>query len=283
MHISMAFLNKGDKVLVPNPGYPTYSSVSKLMGAEIISYDLAEENQWYPDFEELEKEDLSQVKIMWVNYPHMPTGAPATMKLFEQLVDFGRRHKILICNDNPYSLILNPKPMSLLSCPGAKDVVLELNSLSKSHNMAGWRVGMLAGRADYIQTVLRVKSNMDSGMFLPIQQAAIEALSNGYKWHEERNEAYRGRREQVWKILKLLGCTFQTSQTGMFIWAKIPNNSPSGEHFSEQILNECGVFITPGFIFGTAGEQYIRISLCTPASRLEEATTRISKFQLASV
>lgn len=276
MHISMAFLNPGDKVLIPNPGYPTYTSVTKLAGAEPVYYKLTEKNGWYPDFDALEQQNLDSVKIMWVNYPHMPTGAPASKKVFERIIAFGRKHRILICHDNPYSLVLNPVPMSLLAFPKADEVVLELNSLSKSHNMAGWRIGMLAGSKAYISEVLKVKSNMDSGMFLPLQEAAAVALKTPYSWHESRNNTYRERRVIARKILKRLQCSYDENQTGMFIWARIPETAENGETFSESILNERKVFITPGFIFGSAGERYIRISLCSTAEQLQEALQRIS-------
>lgn len=283
MHISMAFLNPGDHALIPDPGYPTYVSNTRIAGAEPLFYQLSETNDWQPDFEALEKLDLSKVKLMWVNYPHMPTGATGSRELFEKLIAFGRKNRILICHDNPYSLVLNDHPMSMLEPEGAKDVVVELNSLSKSHNMAGWRVGMVAGNQEYIDTILRVKSNMDSGMFLPIQEAAATALDNSYEWHRERNTEYLVRRKIVEKMLGALDCTFSQEQVGMFIWAKIPDSSPSGEFYSEYILNNCGVFITPGFIFGSQGERYIRASLCMPKARLQEALTRILEFQLEKV
>ncbi|MEO0900058.1 MAG: aminotransferase class I/II-fold pyridoxal phosphate-dependent enzyme [Bacteroidota bacterium] len=280
MHISMAFLNQGDQVLVPNPGYPTYTSVSDLLGAEIISYNLNEEGGWQPNFDQLEAMDLRRVKIMWVNYPHMPTGAPAKKETFEKLVAFGKKHQILICHDNPYSLVLNPYPMSLLGVEGAKDVVLELNSLSKSHNMAGWRMGMLAAAPAYVETVLRVKSNMDSGMFLPMQQAAVEALSNSYNWHSDRNTVYAERRELVYKILDQLDCAYNKEHVGMFVWARIPESIQSGKEYSDLLLNQARVFITPGFIFGSEGDKYIRISLCSPLKNLEEALARIQKMSV---
>ncbi|MDX1906118.1 MAG: aminotransferase class I/II-fold pyridoxal phosphate-dependent enzyme [Bacteroidia bacterium] len=280
-HISMAFLNPGDRVLIPDPGYPTYTSVTHLAGGVPVYYPLTQANGWYPDFEALAATDLTGVKIMWVNYPHMPTGAPATYALFEQLIAFGRTHGILICHDNPYSLILNPEPMSILSVPGARDVALELNSLSKSHNMAGWRIGLAAGRADYLNEVLRVKSNMDSGMFLPMQQAAVKALANPGAWHQERNEEYRQRRLIVMEMMRSLGCAFDEKQTGMFLWGQIPSYADSGEAFSEELLNQIQVFITPGFIFGPAGQRYIRISLCASRKRLQEALGRILEYQLA--
>lgn len=283
MHISMAFLNPGDAVLVPNPGYPTYSSVSRLLGADIIHYDLSEENNWEPDFEALKMQDLSRVKLMWVNYPHMPTGTPPTDELFQKILTFGREHEILICHDNPYSLVLNPQPKSILAYPQAKEVALELNSLSKSHNMAGWRVGMLAGAEDYISTVLKVKSNMDSGMFFPSQLAAAKALQNGYQWHHARNQEYVARRKMIWEMLDMLSCEYARDQAGMFVWAKIPSHAESGEAFSEYILNQAKVFLTPGFIFGSAGNRYIRASLCCPQSQIQVALERIRTSQLAQV
>ncbi|NQY09605.1 MAG: aminotransferase class I/II-fold pyridoxal phosphate-dependent enzyme [Flavobacteriales bacterium] len=278
MHISMAFLNEGDQVLVPNPGYPTYSSVSKLVGAEIVEYELNEANNWAPDFEALENSDLSKVKIMWVNYPNMPTGAAATDEVFSRLIEFGKKHQILICNDNPYSLVLNTDaPKSILSVDGAKDVAIELNSLSKSHNMAGWRIGFVSGAAEYINTIIKVKSNMDSGMFLPLQKAAVEALKNSDEWHQQRNEIYKERRELAWNILESIGCTFDKTQVGMFVWAKVGEDVASVEEFVDEFLQEANVFITPGFIFGSKGEGYVRISLCSDTKVLEEALGRISK------
>ncbi|MEL6650917.1 MAG: aminotransferase class I/II-fold pyridoxal phosphate-dependent enzyme [Bacteroidota bacterium] len=281
MHISMAFLNEGDEVLVPNPGYPTYSSVAKLVGAKIRHYDLTEAKSWQPDFDALEQTDLSKVKIMWVSYPHMPTGAAASRELFARLVAFGKKHQILICHDNPYSLVLNPEPLSIFEVDGAKEVAVELNSLSKSHNMAGWRIGAVSGAADYISTVLKVKSNMDSGMFRPLQEAAVTALGNSFEWHGERNEVYRFRRSIAESILRALGCEFQEEQVGMFVWARIPEHAASSEAFSDQVLNEAKVFLTPGFIFGSNGEGYVRISLCTVTPRLQEALTRILEMVLA--
>jgi aspartate/methionine/tyrosine aminotransferase len=275
MHISMAFLNPGDKVLIPNPGYPTYRSVSQLVGAEIVEYNLRAENYWYPDFEELEKTDLSQVKIMWVNYPHMPTGQPASMKLFEQLVAFGKKHQILICNDNPYSFILNDNPLSILSVPGAKDIAMELNSLSKSHNMAGFRVGMVAGNAEFINHVLKIKSNMDSGMYKPLQLAAAKALENPKSWYNSINAVYTQRRELVYQIFDLLDAQYDKAQTGMFLWAKIPDSYSDAYEFSDLFLNEAKVFLTPGTIFGSNGKQFARISLCSSEKQLSEALVRL--------
>ncbi|TLX78429.1 aminotransferase class I/II-fold pyridoxal phosphate-dependent enzyme [Labilibacter sediminis] len=275
MHISMAFLNKGDQVLVPNPGYPTYSSVSNLVEAEMINYELKEELNWQPDFDELEKLDLSKVKLMWVNYPNMPTGANATIELFEKLVAFGKKHEILVCNDNPYSFILNDNPLSILSIKGAKDIAIELNSLSKSHNMAGWRIGMIAANPTFIQYILRVKSNMDSGMFKPLQLAAVKALGLDKDWYQEVNEEYIQRRELVWEIMDILGCQYDKKQSGMFIWAKIPNEIESSIQLSDKILNKTHVFITPGSIFGKQGDRYIRISLCSKQEILKESINRI--------
>lgn len=278
MHISMAFVNKGDTVLIPNPGYPTYASVSQLVQANIEYYDLQENNNWHPNFEQLEKKDLSNVKIMWVNYPNMPTGARASMELFQKLVDFGKKHNILICNDNPYSFIQNDEQLSILAVEGAKDIAIELNSLSKSHNMAGWRIGMIAGNAEYLDHVLRVKSNMDSGMFLPMQKAAAVALKNDNDWFEKVNEVYSIRKAKAFEILDTIGCTYDTNQVGMFVWAKVPAKYTSVEELSNKILYQANVFITPGFIFGSNGEGYLRISLCTSNQLLEEANKRIQEI-----
>ena len=275
MHISMAFLNPGDKVLVPNPGYLTYASVAKLLSAKIEYYDLQESNDWQPDFDALEKMDHSNTKVMWVNYPHMPTGKKADLKLLESMVKFAKKNKILIINDNPYSLILNDHPLSILQIDGAKEVALELNSLSKSHNMAGWRVGMLCGEAEYVQNVLKVKSNMDSGMFRGIQEAAIAALNNTKEWQESQNNIYKKRRKICEEIMQELGCNFDPSQSGMFLWAKIPSWAESGEKFSDYILDNSGVFITPGFIFGSNGDRFIRISLCSSEAILKEALQKV--------
>ena len=281
--ISLAFLNKGDKVLVPDPGYPTYSSASRLVEAEILTYDLKAENGWKPDFEALEKMDLSGVKVMWTNYPNMPTGASATADLYAKLVAFGRRHGILICNDNPYSFILNDNPMSILSQPGAKDCCLELNSLSKAHNMAGWRIGMVAADADVISEILKVKSQMDSGMFKPLQLAAVEALSQGPEWFAQLNEEYARRRVLAGEIFDLLGVSYDKESSGMFLWGKVPagmcgavEGVTSGQALSDKLLYEAGVFITPGFIFGSKGEDYVRISLCAKPEVLKKAAEKIS-------
>ncbi|MDV7187776.1 aminotransferase class I/II-fold pyridoxal phosphate-dependent enzyme [Lutibacter sp. TH_r2] len=274
MHISMAFLNKGDKVLVPNPGYPTYASVSNLVQAEIVNYNLNEANNWMPNYEELEKEDLANVKIMWVNYPHMPTGTVASKKDFEQLVAFAKKHNILIVNDNPYSFILNNNPISILEIEGAKDVAIELNSLSKTFNMAGWRVGMLVGNAEILKIVLQVKSNMDSGMFLGIQKGAIAALNCDDNWFIDLNKTYTKRRELVWQIFDALGCTYDTTTKGMFVWAKLPEGRKAIE-FTDEILYNSNVFITPGVIFGSNGEGYIRSSLCVSEEVLKKVLDRI--------
>lgn len=273
--ISLAFLNAGDKVLVPDPGYPTYSSASKLVEAEIVTYDLKEDNGWQPDFEALEKMDLSGVKIMWTNYPNMPTGAPATEELYAKLVDFGKRHSILICNDNPYSFILNDNPLSILSHPGAKECCLELNSLSKAHNMAGWRVGMVAADAEVIAQILKVKSQMDSGMYKPLQLAAVEALCQGPEWFTQLNAEYKRRRVLAGEIFDMLGAEYDHNSAGMFLWGKVKQ---SGEAVSDKVLYEAGVFITPGFIFGKNGESYIRISLCAKPEVLQEAARRIKSI-----
>ena len=276
MHICMTYLNEGDGALVPNPGYPTYRSAVKLAGGTCVDYSLTAENGWYPDFDELERlVSGGRIKLMWVNYPHMPTGKLPDRGLFERLVAFGKKHGILICHDNPYSFILNDSPMSLLSVPGAKEVVIELNSLSKSQNMAGWRVGTLSGAKERIDEVLRFKSNMDSGMFLPLQLAAAKALSLGKDWYDSVNAVYRERRGKVFELLELLHCVFSKDQVGMFVWAKIPATYPDGFALSDRVLQECGVFITPGGIFGPAGQGYVRVSLCTPVARFQESIDRI--------
>ncbi len=275
MHICMTYLNEGDEVLVPNPGYPTYRSAVKLAGGVCVDYDLKEENNYAPDFTALEAADLSKVKLMFVNYPQMPTGQVPELSLFEQLVAFGKKTGILIIHDNPYSFILNENPMSLLSIDGAKDCVLELNSLSKSSNMAGWRVGMLSGAKERIDEVLRFKSNMDSGMFLPLQLAAATALNLGKDWYDGVNKIYRERREKVFELLDLLNCVYSKDQVGMFVWAKIPTKYKTGYELSDEVLYNSNVFITPGGIFGNAGDGYIRVSLCAPVTRFEEAIERI--------
>jgi aspartate/methionine/tyrosine aminotransferase len=275
MHICMTFLNEGDIVLIPNPGYPTYRSAATIAGANLVEYDLIEKNNWFPDFEELEKNDLKNVRLMFVNYPHMPTGKLPTKKLFVQLVAFAKKHNILIIHDNPYSFILNDHPMSLLSVDGAKDVVIELNSLSKSHNMAGWRIGMLVGAKEKIDGVLRFKSNMDSGMFLPVQLAAAKALELGQEWHDQVNNVYRARRKRVFKLLELLNCFFNKNQAGLFVWASVPPGYKDGYQLSDKVLSASNVFVTPGGIFGSAGNKYIRVSLCTTEEKIEEAIQRI--------
>jgi len=280
MHISMAFVNTGDEVLVPNPGYPTYSSVTNLVGGKIRYYDLEEKNGWYPDLETLERSDLGKVKLMWTNYPHMPTGTKASAELFRQLVAFSGDHGILLCNDNPYSFILNQEYLSLLAAGGAMETALELNSLSKSHNMAGWRIGMVAGHRDYIKNILKVKSNMDSGMFLPLQLAAVEALNNPPSWYDTVNKVYKERRKTAESIMGLLRCRFNKEQTGLFVWGRIPDEIENCEAFVEEILNKAHVFITPGFIFGSQGDRYIRISLCADNDRLNQAKRRIETLSL---
>ena len=274
MHISLAYLNEGDEVLIPNPGYPTYQSVTKLVGAKGVLYELDEANNWLPDFEVLEKSDLSKVKLMWVNYPHMPTGAKPSESLFKDLVAFGKKHSILIVNDNPYSFILNNSPQSILSVDGAKEVCLELNSLSKTFNMAGWRVGMVVGDSKHINNILKVKSNMDSGMFYGIQKGAIEALKCSKMWFATLNNVYQERRNLVWQLAEALNCTYDENATGLFVWAKLPAFMKS-EEFIDLILKENHIFITPGTIFGSKGEGYIRFSLCASTEVLEEAIARV--------
>jgi aspartate/methionine/tyrosine aminotransferase len=276
MHISMAFVNPEDEVLIPNPGYPTYSSVTNLVGGKIKYYDLDEKGGWFPDLDKLEKSGLRKVKLMWINYPHMPTGTKSSVSLFRQLVSFSLEHSILLCNDNPYSFILNKDYLSLLSVDGAMETALELNSLSKSHNMAGWRIGMVAGNSDYIKNILKVKSNMDSGMFLPLQMAAAEALNNPESWYDKVNITYKERRKTVESIMELLNCKFSKEQSGLFVWGRIPDEIESCEIFVEEILNKAHVFLTPGFIFGSQGDRYIRISLCADNERLKEARERIA-------
>jgi LL-diaminopimelate aminotransferase len=277
MHITMAFVNPGDEVLIPDPGYPTYSSVTNLAGGIVRKYDLREENGWLPDLEALESSDLSRVKMMWINYPHMPTGTKGTVQLFEKLVAFSRKHSILLCNDNPYSFILNKDYHSVLEVDGSRDTTLELNSLSKSQNMAGWRIGMVAGHSDYIKEILKVKSNMDSGMFLPMQMAAAEALNNPESWYDTVNAVYTKRRKTVEEIMDILDCRYDKSQVGLFLWGRIPDKIKSCEEYIEDILDRTHVFITPGFIFGDNGARYIRISLCATEQRLLEAKERIMK------
>ncbi|MDR6966342.1 aspartate/methionine/tyrosine aminotransferase [Flavobacterium arsenatis] len=274
MHISMAFLNEDDEVLIPNPGYPTYESVTNLVQAKAIFYDLKAENNWEPDFEALEQQDLSKVKLMWVNYPNMPTGANGTKKLLEKLVAFAEKHQILLINDNPYSFVLNDKPMSILEIDGAKEVALELNSLSKTFNMAGWRVGMVLGKAEFIDAILKVKSNMDSGMFYGIQKGAVEALKLEKEWFDAQNEIYNRRRNLIFELADKLGCEYDKNSVGMFVWAKLPANVTSAEDFIDGILLEKHIFITPGTIFGSNGEGYIRFSLCVKEEKIREAIER---------
>lgn len=274
MHISMAFLNPGDEVLIPNPGYPTYTSVTKLVGAEPRYYDLTADKSWFPDLEELEKEDFSKVKLMWVGYPHMPTGARATKMQFEKLIAFARRNNILLVNDNPYSFILNTNPTSILSIDGAKDVALELNSLSKTFNMAGWRVGMVLGNEQNLKSVLKVKSNMDSGMFYGIQKGAIAALACTQEWFDHLNNIYAVRKDLMLQLVDKLGCSYDSTSVGMFVWAKLPYGVPSAEKFIDDILYDKDIFITPGTIFGSNGEGYIRFSLCVTAEKIQEAIDR---------
>ncbi len=276
LHVTLAMVNPGDEVLIPNPGYPTYTSLNRLLGSKIVNYNLYEDKGWQPDFDELEAMDLSRVKIMWTNYPNMPTGANATMALYEKLVDFARRHGIVIVNDNPYSFILNDKPLSILNVPGAKNCCIEFNSMSKSHNMPGWRVGMLASNTQFVQWVVKVKSNIDSGTFRPMQLAAAQAYHNSDEWHEEMNrKVYRERRQWAEQIMHALKCTFQPDQVGMFLWGRIPDTYADVEELTERVLHEARVFITPGFIFGSNGARYIRISLCAKDEKLKEALARI--------
>ncbi|HLL41790.1 MAG TPA: aminotransferase class I/II-fold pyridoxal phosphate-dependent enzyme [Segetibacter sp.] len=275
MHICMTYLNKGDEVLIPNPGYPTYSSAVTLAGGKCVEYELKEENNWEPNFDFLETTDLSRIKIMWVNYPQMPTGKQASVELFEKIIAFGKKYNILICHDNPYSFILNDKPISVLSVEGAKEVAIELNSLSKASNMAGWRVGMMVGAKERIDEVLRFKSNMDSGMFLPIQLAAAKALSLDREWYQQLNTVYAERRELVFQLLDVLNCSYDKSQAGMFVWAKITPGYKDGYKLSDEILYNKNVFLTPGGIFGSNGNEYIRTSLCAKKEVFEEALERI--------
>lgn len=274
MHISMAFLNPGDEVLIPDPGYPTYMAVTRLVGATPVTYDLKEDQNWFPDLEQLGREDLSKVRLMWVSYPHMPTGAVASEKQWKALVDFAREKQILMVNDNPYSFVLGTNPKSILQIEGATEVALELNSLSKTFNMAGWRVGMVLGKADHINAILKVKSNMDSGMFYGIQKGAIAALKSGRSWFEKLDEIYEARRQHMFELATLLNCTFDPGAVGMFVWAKLPPGAPPAEEFIDQILYEKDIFIAPGTIFGSNGEGYIRFSLCVKTEKIEEAITR---------
>lgn len=282
LHTTLAFCNPGDEVLVPNPGYPTYTSLSKILGAKIVNYNLREDNGWQPDFEELEKMNLDRVKLMWTNYPNMPTGGNARMETYEKLVDFARRHGIVVVNDNPYSFILNEgKKMSILQVPGAKECCIEFNSMSKSHNMPGWRVGMCASNPEFISWILKIKSNIDSGTFRGIQLAAAEALNtNDDAWHKEYNvENYRRRRKIAEEIMTVLGCTFDPSQVGMFLWGKIPEKYANVEDLTERILHEARVFVTPGFIFGSNGQRYLRISLCAKDEKMAEALQKIKALK----
>lgn len=277
LHITLAFVNPGDEVLVPNPGYPTYTSLSKILGAKVVNYNLDENNGWQPDFEELEHRDLSRVKLMWTNYPNMPTGGDARMETYRKLVDFARRHDIVVVNDNPYSFILNEHPLSLLQVEGAKDCCIELNSMSKGYNMPGWRVGMCVSNPQFISWILKIKSNIDSGTFRGLQLAAAEALTtNTEEWHREYNiNVYRRRREIAERIMQALGCTYDDSQVGMFLWGKIADKYANAEQLTERVLHEARVFITPGFIFGSNGERYVRISLCAQDDKMQEALRRI--------
>ena len=281
LHVTLAFVNPGEEVLVPNPGYPTYTSLSKILGAKVVNYDLLEDNGWQPDFEGLEKMDLSKVKLMWTNYPNMPTGGNARMETYEKLVDFARRHNIVVVNDNPYSFILNEKPMSLLQVEGAKDCCIEFNSMSKSHNMPGWRVGMCATNPTFISWILKIKSNIDSGTFRGIQLAAAAAYDNDAEWHHEANvETYGRRRKYAEQIMDFLGCKYDPQQVGMFLWGRIPDSYATCEELTERVLHEARVFITPGFIFGSRGERYIRISLCAKEAVFEKALSRIKEMKL---
>ena len=281
LHVTLAFVNPGEEVLVPNPGYPTYTSLSKILGAKVVNYDLMEDNGWQPDFEQLEKMDLSRVKLMWTNYPNMPTGGNARMETYERLVDFARKHNIVVVNDNPYSFILNDKPMSLLQVEGAKDCCIEFNSMSKSHNMPGWRVGMCATNPTFISWILKIKSNIDSGTFRGIQLAAAAALSNDEEWHHEANiETYSRRRKYAEQIMDALGCKYDPNQVGMFLWGRIPDSYSNCEELTERVLHEARVFITPGFIFGSQGERYVRISLCVKEEKIQAALERIRKLKI---
>ena len=274
MHISLAFLNPGDAVLVPNPGYPTYSSVTKLIGAEVMEYDLVEKNSWLPDLKAIEEKDLSKVKLMWISYPNMPTGAKISFQKMEELLMFAKKHDILLVNDNPYSFVLNNHPTSILQIEGAKGHALELNSLSKTFNLAGWRVGMVMGSAEHVLAVLKVKSNMDSGMFLGIQKGAIAALKSGRKWFEELDKVYSQRRESMFELVDKLNCTYDKEAAGMFVWAKLPSGSKSAEDFIDEVLYDKNIFIAPGTIFGSNGEGYIRFSLCVKEEKIREAISR---------
>ena len=278
LHTTFAFVNPGDGVLVPNPGYPTYTSVSRLADARIFQYDLTEENGWEPDFDALEQLPLEQIKLMWTNYPNMPTGRRASIDLFKKLVEFGRKHNIVIVNDNPYSFILNDNPLSILNIEGAKDIAIEMNSLSKSHNMAGWRIAMVASNRQFIQWILRVKSNVDSGQFRPMMLAAAKALQCDQSWYNQVNATYKQRRAIAEQIMQALGCTFDPTQAGLFLWGKIPADATDAETLSEKILHKARVFITPGHIFGSNGNRYLRISLCCADNRMQQALDRIKNM-----
>lgn len=280
LHVTLAFVNPGDEVLVPNPGYPTYTSLSKILGAKIVNYNLRPENGWQPDFDELEKMDLTRVRLMWTNYPNMPTGAPARMETYERLVRFAQDHHIVVVNDNPYSFILNDKPLSLLQVPGAKDCCIEFNSMSKSHNMPGWRVGLCATNAEFITWILKVQSNIESGTFRGIQLAAAEAYNNSDEWHRMANiETYARRRQYAEQIMDVLGCKYDKNQMGMFLWGRIPDAYNNVEDLTERVLHKARVFITPGFIFGSNGERYIRISLCAKEEKIKQALGRIEELK----
>ena len=277
MHISMAFLNPGDEVLIPDPGYPTYQAVTRLVGAAPRSYPLNEELGWFPDLEQLAGEDLSKVKLMWVSYPHMPTGATASQEQWQALIDFARQQRILLVNDNPYSFVLGTNPRSILQVDGAMEVGMELNSLSKTFNMAGWRVGMVLGNSEHINAVLKVKSNMDSGMFYGIQKGAVAALKSGKAWFEKLDEIYLARREKMFRLADLMGCTYDPKAVGMFVWAKLPDNAPGAEEYIDRLLHEKDIFVAPGTIFGEQGEGYIRFSLCVTSEKIEEAILRFKE------
>ena len=280
LHVTLALANVGDKVLVPNPGYPTYTSLTRLLGCQVVNYDLREADDYQPDFDQLEQMDLSGVKLMWTNYPNMPTGAKAQMRTYERLVRFAQDHNIVVVNDNPYSFILNDCPLSLLQVDGAKDCCIEFNSMSKSHNMPGWRVGMLATNSQFVQWILKVKSNIDSGTFRPLQLAAAQAYANSAEWHRQANiTLYQERRNIAEQIMRTLGCTFNPNQAGMFLWGRIPDHYKDCEELTERVLNEAHVFITPGFIFGSNGQRYIRISLCAKKEKMQEALQRIEKLK----
>lgn len=280
LHVTLALANVGDKVLVPNPGYPTYTSLTRLLGCQVVNYDLREADDYQPDFDQLEQMDLSGVKLMWTNYPNMPTGAKAQMRTYERLVRFAQDHNIVVVNDNPYSFILNDCPLSLLQVDGAKDCCIEFNSMSKSHNMPGWRVGMLATNSQFVQWILKVKSNIDSGTFRPLQLAAAQAYANSAEWHRQANiTLYQERRKIAEQIMRTLGCTFNPNQAGMFLWGRIPDHYKDCEELTERVLNEAHVFITPGFIFGSNGQRYIRISLCAKKEKMQEALQRIEKIK----